>query len=383
MIFTQEKNENYFAETNFTDEKSVGSSDTNALFMVDKEGKDLHTMIKSFNRQLKKANVYDIDAALIPSPVKFTSPDRNLLNSDNKKSPSTARAPNQRRGSFTLTPVNTEFERRKSVAVPSSEISINHLIVNNNTALANIAQDLDKDKYYSNKIQSTPNFDKRVKLKIPADGLNTSIGRILPPKPTFIPNKLKNEALKHQPRKKAQLNTSVNRSMDASAEFSISSKNHSTKFKIRGNDGRKDSKTLKSMTDVNKSNGESFSQKNGEKSKIHNKASFSAQNQPAQQNSASIRSALTKNLKSQNSGLTEQKRNAAEIPHKDRSLNLALIAEQTEEVNNILDTIQKPSTQLNKQSTNSVKEATDVVPDYSAKYKKPTISTLTFNQALI
>ena len=93
MIFTQEKNERYFAEGNFNDDKSVGSADTNAIFAVEQEGKDLHSMIKSFNKQLKRADIYDVDAALIPSPTKYNSPERNLTNTESKKSPSTARLP--------------------------------------------------------------------------------------------------------------------------------------------------------------------------------------------------------------------------------------------------------------------------------------------------
>lgn len=143
MIFTQEKNERYFAETNFTDEQSVGSSDTNALFTVEHEGKDLHAMIKSFNKQLKKAHIYDIDAALIPSPIKYSSPEKNLINTESKKSPSTARLPEKRRGSFSLAPINTDFERRKSVAVGNSDNTGNQLIVGNMTQLVNITRDLE------------------------------------------------------------------------------------------------------------------------------------------------------------------------------------------------------------------------------------------------
>ena len=47
-------------------------------------------MIKSFNKQLKKAHIYDIDAALIPSPTKYNSPEKNVMNTDSKKSPSTS-----------------------------------------------------------------------------------------------------------------------------------------------------------------------------------------------------------------------------------------------------------------------------------------------------
>lgn len=191
MIFTQDKSERYFAEKNYTDDKSVGSSDTQALYMVEKEGKDLHDMIKSFNKQLKKAPIYDIDAALIPSPTKYNSPEKNLMNTESKKSPSTARLPEKRRGSFTLTPINLNLERRKSFAAGNTETGNNQLIVSNLTNLANLPRDLDQEFPQENKIQSTPHLEKRINLRIPTEKLNTSINRALPPKPSYIPTKIK------------------------------------------------------------------------------------------------------------------------------------------------------------------------------------------------
>jgi hypothetical protein len=96
MIFTDDKKEDYFNGKKDVDEKSVGSCDENGLYKVEKEGKDLINMIKQFNKQARKHGIYDIDAALIPSPSKLPSPQKHLL-STNKKTPSTARAKSGRR----------------------------------------------------------------------------------------------------------------------------------------------------------------------------------------------------------------------------------------------------------------------------------------------
>jgi len=68
MIFTDDKKEEYFNGKKDVDKTSVGSCDTNGLFKVEKEGKDLNQMIKLFNKQARKNGIYDIDVALIPSP---------------------------------------------------------------------------------------------------------------------------------------------------------------------------------------------------------------------------------------------------------------------------------------------------------------------------
>ena len=121
--------------------------------------------------------------------------------------------------------MNVELERRKSVAVANTEGVKNQLLVNNMTHLVNITRDLEDPQPAENKIQSTPHLEKRINLKRPTDRLNTSITHVLPPKSGYFPQKRKASELKHQPRIKRDLNTSMNRSVEASVEKSLSSKN--------------------------------------------------------------------------------------------------------------------------------------------------------------
>ena len=76
MIFAPEKTDEYFSCKEDARDKSVGSCDTNTQFKVEIEGKDLINMLKLFNKHSKKGVQYDVDVALIPSPVKAISPEK-------------------------------------------------------------------------------------------------------------------------------------------------------------------------------------------------------------------------------------------------------------------------------------------------------------------
>lgn len=114
MIFTEDKKEDYFEGKKDVDEKSVGSCNTNGQFEVEKEGKDLINMIKLFNKQARKHGIYDIDAALIPSPSKLPSPEKHLLSTGKKNTPSNLRHKSSRRVSMAVTPFTPRKERRTS-----------------------------------------------------------------------------------------------------------------------------------------------------------------------------------------------------------------------------------------------------------------------------
>lgn len=91
MIFSEDKLQQYFNNETDVDDNSVGSRDTQAIFKVDQEGKDLGNMIRQFNRELKKQHTFDFNTALIPSPAKFStgSPTANRISRGFKGTPKT------------------------------------------------------------------------------------------------------------------------------------------------------------------------------------------------------------------------------------------------------------------------------------------------------
>jgi hypothetical protein len=155
MIFTEDKKTEYFEGKKDVDEKSVGSCDSHGIYKVEKEGKDLINMIKLFNKQARKAGIYDIDAALIPSPSKLPTPsNKHLLSSPMKKTPSTARAGNRgaRRVSVAVTPFTPKHKKERRTSLDGNKLAV---LTETKKPILRPFADQKRDF-----IQSSPNLDK-------------------------------------------------------------------------------------------------------------------------------------------------------------------------------------------------------------------------------
>jgi hypothetical protein len=114
-------------------------------------------MLKLFNKHSKKANPYDVDVALIPSPTKPISPEKldNQQGSSTVLVPTPAKAVPSRRNSATelISPKVTVIrkpELRRNTIVTSH--GVNNLVPSDGILKTN--------KPASNAIMSSPNLDK-------------------------------------------------------------------------------------------------------------------------------------------------------------------------------------------------------------------------------